>query len=548
MGWRRRGRKPRGPIHPCEIRYHAARRRAILRATLSNGRAPLYDQRAANPRFPVYENALLTVNEMSRADRAAVVDGVSSLALMESAGSAVAEHVRRRWDPRPVVVLCGPGNNGGDGFVVARLLALDGWSVGVALMGEVSKLTGDAATNAQRWSGGTVPLSPDVLDDGPLVVDALFGAGLARPLDGVARAVVEAIDDRKLDCVAVDIPSGVHGDTGEVLGAAPTSRLTVTFFRRKPGHLLLPGREFAGEVVVADIGIPEHVLDEIAPRTFAAGPALWRDAYPWPKAGDNKYSRGHAVVVGGAEMTGAARLAAQGARRIGAGLVTVAAPPASFAVYAGGAPGTLVKPVADARAFADLLQDKRKNAVLIGPGAGVTDETRAMALAALTAGRACVLDADALSVFGGNPTALFDAITSAPCVLTPHDGEFARVFGSTIQAAGGRLARARAAAERSGAVMLLKGSDTVIADARGRAAINEGAPPELATAGSGDVLAGMILGLLAQGMGAFDAAAAAAWLHGAAAVEFGPGLIAEDVYQSLPRVLRRLRATHEPRP
>lgn len=495
----------------------------------------------------MYENALLFVDEMSRADRAAVATGVSSLALMEAAGSAVAEQVRRRWDPRPVVVLCGPGNNGGDGFVVARLLALDGWSVHVALMGEVSNLKGDAATNARRWNGGTVALSPDVLDDGALVIDALFGAGLARPLDGVARAVVEAIDDRKLDCVAVDIPSGVHGDTGEVLGAAPRSRLTVTFFRRKPGHLLLPGRELAGEVIVADIGIPESVLEEIAPQTFAAGPALWRSSFPWPKVGDNKYSRGHAVVVGGAEMTGAARLAAQGARRIGAGLVTISAPPASFAVYAGGAPGNLVKPVADARAFADLLQDRRKNAVLIGPGAGVTDETRAMALAALAAGKACVLDADALSVFAEDPSALFAAISSAPCVLTPHEGEFARVFGATAGTGGGRLARARAAAEVSGAVVLLKGSDTVIADACGRAAINEGAPPELATAGSGDVLAGMILGLLAQGMTAFDAAAAAAWLHGAAAMEFGPALIAEDVYQSLPRVLRRLRATIEPR-
>ena len=494
----------------------------------------------------MYENALLSVDEMSRADQAAVAAGVSSLSLMEGAGAAVAEHVQRRWESRPVVVLCGPGNNGGDGFVVARLLAVCGWPVRVASMGEVSKLAGDAATNAGRWNGGTVPLSPDVLGDGPLVIDALFGAGLARPFDGAARAVVDAIDDRKLDCVAVDIPSGVHGDTGEVLGAAPPARLTVTFFRRKPGHLLLPGREIAGEVVVADIGIPETVLDEIAPRTFAAGPALWRDAYPWPEAGDNKYSRGHAVVVGGAEMTGAARLAAQGARRIGAGLVTLAVPPASFAVYAAGAPGTLVKPVADARAFADLLQDKRKNAVLVGPGAGVTDETRAMALAALAAGKACVLDADALSVFGEDPSALFAAISPAPCVLTPHEGEFARVFGSTSAAgaAGGRLARARAAAELSGAVVLLKGPDTVIADAHGRAAINEGAPPELATAGSGDVLAGMILGLLAQGMDAFDAAAAAAWLHGAAAAEFGPGLIAEDVEQSLPKVLRRLRATH----
>ncbi len=486
------------------------------------------------------DNALLTVEEMARADAAAVAGGVSSLELMEAAGTAVADEIRRHWEACPVAVLCGPGNNGGDGFVVARLLAGSGWPVRLALLGALDRLKGDAATNAGRWGGDVEPMGVDVLDDSALVVDALFGAGLARPLEGEALAIAEAINDRKLDCVAVDVPSGVHGNTGEVLGATPWARVTVTFFRRKPGHLLLPGRAAAGDVVVADIGIPDSVLDDIAPRTFVDDPGLWLGRYPRAEPGSNKFSRGHAVVIGGPTMTGAARLAARGARRIGAGLVTIGAPPEVFDIYAGDAPGTLVTPVPDDAAFANLLSDGRKNAVLAGPGAGVTESTRKHVLRVLKSGKAVVLDADALTVFAGSPAKLFAATSACEaCVLTPHEGEFSRIFS----VAGDKLSRTRAAAGQSGAVVLLKGADTVIATADGRAAINAAAPPELATAGSGDVLAGFILGLLAQGMDAFDAACAAAWLHGAAAAEFGPGLIAEDLPDALPAALRRLFQT-----
>ncbi len=474
---------------------------------------------------------LLSVRQMYAADAAAMAAGVTGAALMEAAGWAVANAVRRRWRPCPVAVLCGPGNNGGDGFVAARLLQRAGWPVRLGLLGDPGRLRGDAAAMAARWNGPVHPAGPDLLDGRALVVDALFGAGLARPLDGAARALVEEIGRRALPCVAVDVPSGVHGDRGAILGAAPRAALTVTFFRKKPGHLLLPGREACGEVVVADIGIPAAVLADIAPNTFENGPALWR--LPRPGPADHKYARGHAVVVGGAQMTGAARLAARAARRAGAGLVTLAVPDSVLDLAAGDMPGNLLAPLDD---FDELVEDARRNAFLIGPGSGRGGETAARALAALRAGKACVLDADALTAFAGTPEALFRH-GGGRVLLTPHDGEFARLFPGLE---GDRLSRARAAAARSGCVVLLKGADTVIAAPDGRAAINANAPPDLATAGSGDTLAGIAVGLMAQGLAGFEAGCAAAWLQGAAAGLFGRGLIAEDLAELLPQVLAAL--------
>jgi len=484
----------------------------------------------------VLDNAVLTVEEMYKADAAAIAGGVPGIELMEAAGTAIAREIRRRWPPRPIAVLCGPGNNGGDGFVVARLLAAQGWPVRLGFLGAVEKLKGDAAANAARWNGSVRPLDPSLLDGDPLVVDALFGAGLVRPLEVMAASMIETIDGLHLDCVAVDVPSGVHGDTGEILGIAPTCVLTVTFFRPKPGHLLLPGRTLCGDLIVADIGIPETVLPDIAPKSFVNGPGLWQQRFPWPAMGGNKYSRGHALILGGGEMTGAARLAAGSARRVGSGLVTIAAPGEAVGVYSAGQPGTIVASVGDDAEFESLIADERKNALLLGPGAGVSAQTRRRVLAALGTGRPCVLDADALTVFRDDPDTLFDAI-SGPCVLTPHEGEFARLFRSE----GNKLTRAREAARSSGAALLLKGADTVIASVEGRVAININAPPTLATAGSGDVLAGMIVGLLAQNMDAFDAGCAAVWLHGQVATTFGPGLIAEDLIDGLPAALRGLK-------
>ena len=480
---------------------------------------------------------LLTVREMAAADAAAIAGGTPGIALMEAAGAAVAGAVLGRWGPRPTLVLCGPGNNGGDGYVAARRLAEAGWPVRLAALLPRDRLAGDAAIAAARWHGESARMVEDELADAPLVVDALFGAGLSRPLEGAALATVQSIDRRGLDCIGVDVPSGVAGDTGQMLGAAPQCRVTVTFFRRKPGHLLLPGRSLCGELVTADIGIPDRVLDRIAPRQHENAPAAWREEFPRRRLDDHKYRRGHALLIGGPMMSGAIRLAARAARRVGAGLVSVAAPPDSLAAVAADWPGTIMVPLGEAADYPDVLADERRNALLIGPGAGRSAATRDRVLASLSTGRSCVLDADALTVFADAPPALFAAL-HAGCVMTPHEGEFARLFDLPPEL--GKLERARRAAVACGAVVLLKGGDSVIAAPDGRALINANAPPSLATAGSGDVLAGLIVGLLAQGMPAFAAAGAAAWLHGASAAAFGAALIAEDIVDALPGVLARL--------
>jgi NAD(P)H-hydrate epimerase len=473
--------------------------------------------------------AVLTTDQTAQADRLAIAAGSSGITLMADAGAAVSEAIRSRWTIRPVAVLCGPGNNGGDGFVIARLLAEAGWPVRLACLGDPACLPPDARHHAGLWTGAVEALTPACVTGAGLVVDAVFGAGLNRaPPDVVTQSLAAAA----CPIVAVDVPSGVFGDSGAAAGATAAA-LTVTFFRKKPGHLLLPGRDLCGETVVADIGIASDVLAAIRPDCFENDPGLWAGLLPRPRPDDHKYTRGHALLIGGFPMTGAARLAARAAARAGAGATTVAVPPEAWAVYAASLLSVMVAPVAD---LPRLLADDRISALLIGPGAGVGEATRAQALALLGSGRPVVLDADAISVFADRPEALFAAVTGA-CVMTPHEGEFRRVFAAT----GSKLARARAASARSGAVVVLKGSDTVIAAPDGRAAINANAPPDLATAGAGDVLAGFVLGLLAQGMPAFEAACAAVWLHGAAAAAFGPGLIAEDLPDRLPQVLRALR-------
>ena len=482
-------------------------------------------------------HALLTPAQMSEADRLTIAAGVPGIELMENAGRKVADAVSRRWAPRPLTVLCGPGNNGGDGFVAARVLLERGWPVRLALLGTVAALRGDAALAAARWPGAVEALQPAALDGAALIVDGIFGAGLARLVEGVAAAVIEEIGERRLPVVAIDVPSGIDGASGEVRGIAPRAVVTVTFFRKKPGHLLLPGRIYCGETVVEQIGIADSVLDRIMPDTVENAPDWWLDAFPRPSLETHKYARGHALVAGGAVMTGAGRLASRAAARLGAGLVTVAAPEAAFPIYAAALTGVIVHPVPDLDAFDAFLADQRRNAALIGPGAGVGSETRDKTLAILGAGKRAVLDADALTSFAEDPDTLFSAIRS-PCVMTPHAGEFSRLFDT----AGSKPERTRRAARQSGAVVLLKGADTVIAAPDGRAAINANAPPQLATAGSGDVLAGIVLGLLAQGMEPFAAAAAAAWIHGAAACRFGPGLVAEDLIDAVVPVLQDLLA------
>ena len=496
---------------------------------------------------------LLTTSEMSQADLAAVDDEAgpsSSFELMVGAGEAVAQAVLTgggtAWPQGPghVLFLCGPGNNGGDGFVAAVILAGRGLHIDVVLLGDRLGLTGDAAQAAARWTGPVLAWDPALLDRADVVVDGLFGAGLSRPLAGDAAEIVAALNAAGKSVLAIDVPSGLDGTTGAAVGPVVQATRSLTFFRRKPGHVLLPGRQLCGVVELADIGIPGTVLDDIDPMAFANAPGLWRAHWPALVAEGHKYSRGHALVVsGGIEMSGAARLAARGALRIGAGLVTIAAPNEALPAHAAQVTAILL---ARGQAAADLtrhLADKRKTAVVIGPGLGL-DGGFDQVLAVLKSEAAAVLDADAITAGSLQPDALFEAIAARPegaVVLTPHEGEFARLFPDLAQGRpDDKLSRARAAAARCGAIILLKGADTVIAAPDGRAAINENAPPWLATAGSGDVLAGLIGGLLAQWMPAWEAACAAAWLHGACAARFGPGLIAEDLAEEVPGVLAAL--------
>jgi len=489
---------------------------------------------------------LLTPEEMGRADAATIAAGTPGIELMEAAGKAVADVVLERLGVDvPVLVLAGPGNNGGDGFVAARRLEQAGRRVRLFLLGDRENLSGDAALAASDWPGDTLPLSALGEADfaqSPVIVDALFGAGLARAVTGEAARAIDLVNRLARETIAVDLPSGVNGATGAIEGAAIEAAVSVTFFRAKPGHLIYPGRARSGRLVVADIGIPETVLDPIGPRCVANVPAVFRSAWHPPVATGHKYDRGHTVVVSGPmRQAGAARLAATAALRVGSGLVTIATPPGAILAHAAQVTALMLRPIADAAALSNMLSDRRLNAVVVGPGNGVGEATRDMVLASLESGAATVIDADGLTSFTEGPETLFSAIRASAgpgTVLTPHEGEFCRLFKGV--SATDRLARARAAAEVSGAVVVLKGPDTIVAAPDGRAAINCNAPPWLATAGSGDVLSGLIAGLLAQSMPAREAAAMAVWLHGRAGEAAGLGLIAEDLPKAAGHALRDL--------
>ena len=487
-------------------------------------------------------SALLTPAEMADADRLTIASGLSGQVLMARAGLAVADAVSHQAPlGGRVAVLCGPGNNGGDGYVAARILKHRGYRVSVFADAPPDSRAADAAAARAEWRDAVAPLADWSESSATLVVDALYGAGLSRDVAGAAAEVIARLNASSCRVIAVDVPSGIDGATGAVRGAAVTAAETVTFYRRKPGHLMLPGRLHCGTVRVADIGISDAVLETIGPKTFANAPTLWRPLFPFPRIDAHKYDRGHAVVMsGGPAATGAARLAARAALRAGAGLVTLASPAEALRVNAAHLTAVMLASADGPAELAGLMSDSRRNAICLGPALGLGAPTRALVEVALASGAATVLDADALTSFADGPADLFAAIAALadrPVVLTPHAGEFARLFGAPADA---KLAAARAAAASAGAVVVLKGPDTVVAAPDGRAAIAANAPPWLATAGSGDVLAGMVTGLLAARVPAFEAASAAVWLHGEAGASAGIGLIAEDLPEALPAVLRAL--------
>ncbi|MBW9114881.1 NAD(P)H-hydrate dehydratase [Rhizobium cauense] len=475
---------------------------------------------------------LLTPAEMTAVDAAAAASGIDSYSLMERAGAAVAALLLRDFpDVLRAAVLCGPGNNGGDGYVAARHLADSGITVEIFQMGDAAALKGDAARARSNFPTAARPLESYQPRTGDVVVDALFGAGLARDVPAAVRDVIQRVNGAPVPVIAVDLPSGVDGSTGLVRGAAFAADRTVTFMTRKPGHLLVPGRELCGTLEVFDIGIPGRIIRAGKKQPIAENrPAVWRDMLPSSGLETHKYRRGHLVVFSGeASKTGAARMSAMAGLKAGAGLVTIAAPQDAVEENAAHLTAIMLHAVNDEAALRDWLRDERLQAFVLGPGFGVGD--RARQFVAAVSARHLVLDADGLSSFKDAPDELFSQFSGKPrLVLTPHEGEFGRLFPDiAADATMGKVEKACTAAARANAAIVYKGADTVIAAPDGRACINTNAPVWLATAGSGDVLAGIIGALMAQGVPAFEAAAAGVYMHGEAGMRAGKGLTAEEL-------------------
>jgi hydroxyethylthiazole kinase-like uncharacterized protein yjeF len=482
---------------------------------------------------------ILSSLQMTDADAKTVRDfRTPGFTLMQKAGKAVAAAAIERFEKRPVLVLCGPGNNGGDGFIAAEALKKKKWDVRIACSCFPETLSGDALRAADSWGGDVFQFADIELTGEELVIDAIFGTGLSRPLDGAIADILMMVRESGASVVAVDVPTGLNSDTGACDPATPQADLTVTFFRKKYGHMLMPGMDACGEIIVADIGIPDEVLDGVSPLVRGNAPDQWGEYLEDKPRNSHKYDHGHVVVLGGRVMTGAACLAGKSALRMGTGLVTIASAPETCPTYRAFSPSLIVEPMAELARFKEHIKDPRRNVVLLGPGAGF-ENPAALKKAVFDACQRdpkmiCVLDADALTVFADDPRALW-RVTGAHCILTPHEGEFARVFPDLK---GSKIERALAAAARSKSVVVLKGPDTVIAAPDGRCVVNGTGTGWLATAGAGDVLAGMIAGLAARSlMDPFDTACACAYLHGKAAEAIGPGLISADLPDVIPMML-----------
>jgi len=458
---------------------------------------------------------LLSTAQVLELEASAVQQGTPVDQLMQNAGKAVAETIMQRFERQPTLVLCGPGHNGGDALIAAKILQEHLWPISI---GSPENLIKDGV---EDW-----------LKDATLIIDGLFGTGLSRPITSPYQELIKAVNQRNLSVVAIDIASGINSDSAAVMGVAMRARLTITFGYQKLGHVLYPGRDYMGEVIVKDIGLGAYPNGSY----YINHPELWRDYFPIPTARDHKYTRGHALVFGGEEYTGATQLASLACRRAGSGLVTIVCSEKTHPIYATSAPGTITKIIRGTQELQAFLRDARKNAILIGPGLEPNATTKDLVLTALSYQRRYVLDAGALKCFASDPQELFQHC-SGNVILTPHEGEFATLFHHH----GNKRERALSAARQSNCIIVLKGPDTVIAHPDGRAFVQSIAPPWLATAGSGDVLSGMILGYLAQGVDPFYASAMAVWIHGQCAQEIGFGLIAEDLITQMPAVLKSLQ-------
>lgn len=465
---------------------------------------------------------LYTAEEMKAAEQCAIANGISEESLMEKAGLGVAEVIFQKFKPCPTLIFCGPGKNGGDGKVVARFLQEKGWPVDVI---EFRKLPSFEEIDEK-------------LEKAELVVDGLLGTGLSKPLMGDMLKLVQMINDAHKPVVAIDIPTGIETNTGAELGGAVQARYTVTFHRPRLGHYLIPGCEFTGELIVKDISISCEGLNR-SPFSLNT-PLLWNGYIKVPRPSDHKYSRGTCLVVGAGCMPGAVKLATRASRRVGAGLVRLMCKAEEYPIFATTAWGEIITPVAKAEEFLEWILDPRFSALLWGTGALPKTSTCEQAIVLLSSKKPCVLDGGALSCFEDSTQEL-KLHLHPNVVLTPHEGEFHRLFPH-LAFLNDKVEKAVKAAIESGVVVVLKGHDTIIASPTGQVIINANAPAALSTAGTGDVLAGLITGLLAQGIPPFFAAAAGVWIHGEAANRIGLGLIAEDISEKVPEVLRFLQA------
>ncbi|GHF28775.1 bifunctional NAD(P)H-hydrate repair enzyme [Kordiimonas sediminis] len=493
-----------------------------------------------DPRLPE-SHILLSPHQMYAADTWAMQNGTSGITLMERAGKSVAE-VATEMMPHngdgTIIVLCGPGNNGGDGYVAARYLAEWGYTVSVMPISDIMALKGDAAIMARPWIGRTRPMDLNALKSADLVIDAMFGAGLDRDIEGDIAAVIEAVNEGSAVVLAVDLPSGLSGATGQVQGTAIQADTSVTFFSYKPGHILTPGRYYSGgidNIHVVDIGISRDCLADIQVNTYWNTASLWQGAVFHPGPSSHKYDRGHVLVLGGREPAlGASRLASLAALRSGCGLSTLACPSESYSIQATALTDVMVRRYDSSFGLLSIMADKRINTIVAGPGLGVGEKTTETILAVLNERRRTVLDADALTSLARQMVQLSD-YSGQDIVLTPHDGEFKKMFPDI--SLDDRLSAARQAARQTDCVIVLKGVSTIVAAPDGRASIASNAPAWLSVAGAGDVLAGIIAGVLAQGLPLFESVSYAVWLHGKSGEVAGRGLIASDLLPAIAKSL-----------
>ena len=485
---------------------------------------------------------ILSNKEMAKADLLTIESGISSLDLMFNAGKKVFNNLPVQRGKRALFI-CGPGNNGGDGYVAADLLLKQGMEIDIYCPISKAKESNDNLHYKQKLNKSLFVSKIRSLSNYCYVVDALFGTGLSRTMSNDLSSLVSKINQSKLDVFSVDIPSGINGDTSAVLGEAFKASKTITFFNKKKCHYLYPGKKYCGEIVVEDIGIKKNVLDKIMPNIKKNDPSLWIKNFPFPVSSDHKYSRGMLVINTGPQFqTGAARLAGRSAMRVGAGAVTMVCDEETAKILEPQISVELLSVIKEKNDFQKLLKDKRVSSVLVGPGNGVNDETKARVLMALAFVDHCVIDADAITCFENNPEELF--IDTYPhTILTPHEGEFKRLFGEGIALMEDKVLKCVEAAKLAGSIVLLKGADTVIADPEGNVVINASEAPYLATAGSGDVLAGIIASLVGDNkMNAFDAACAGAYIHSKLGEMIGPGLIAEDLIDNIPLMIKKLHS------